>query len=278
MKKALNQWCFPAGTEIETLLSISKKYGFDGLELNLDEPGNPGLTLESDEHSTSLVKRSADNAGIELKSLSTGLYWTSPFTHEDDSVRDKAQSILRRQLEIAHLMEMDVILVVPGIVNERTSYKDAYTRSFKSIEPLVRTAESYGVTIGIENVWNKFLLSPLEMRDFIDSFTSPFVASYFDVGNVLQFGYPEDWIRILDKRIAKVHIKDFSTSVGNISGFVPLLSGDVDWGRTRAALEDIQYDDYVTAELSPYDLHDDLLAAHASTAINRIFDLGGEAE
>jgi hexulose-6-phosphate isomerase len=108
------------------------------------------------------------------------------------------------------------------------------------------------VAIGIENVWNKFLLSPLEMARYIDELNSDFAKAYFDVGNVLQFGYPEQWIRILGKRINKVHVKDFSTKVGNITGFVPLLAGDVNWPAVVEALEEIGYDDVITAELSPY--------------------------
>jgi hexulose-6-phosphate isomerase len=108
------------------------------------------------------------------------------------------------------------------------------------------------VYIGIENVWNKFLLSPLEMRNFIDEVGSGYVGSYFDVGNVLQYSYPEYWIEILGKRIKKVHIKDFDTSIGNINGFKPLLQGDVNWRKVVKALMDVEYDSFITAELSPY--------------------------
>ncbi|RPJ45010.1 MAG: sugar phosphate isomerase/epimerase, partial [Chloroflexi bacterium] len=109
-----------------------------------------------------------------------------------------------------------------------------------------------GVTICIENVWNKFLLSPLEMKGFIDSFGSPCVGSYFDVGNVLLTGYPDQWIRILGPRIRRVHIKDFKKSVGTAAGFCDLLEGDVDFDAVKKALSGIQYSGYVTAEIIPY--------------------------
>jgi len=109
------------------------------------------------------------------------------------------------------------------------------------------------VALCIENVWNKFLLSPLEMRDFIDSFNSEMVGAYFDVGNVLLTGYPEHWIRILESRIKRVHVKDFRRSVGTVDGFVDLLEGDVDFQAVKEALSDIGYDGYVTAEMLPFE-------------------------
>lgn len=275
MKKALNQWCFPEGTSLETIFHLSEKYGYDGVELNLYNSGETGITLESDTKDVQSIRKQAASYGLELKSLSSGLYWGASLTDSDDSVREKAKSILKKQLEVAHDLEMDAILVVPGLVNEHVTYHDAFSRSFQSIEPFVSLAEDYGVKIGIENVWNKFLLSPLEMMAFIDSFNTPFVASYFDVGNVLQFGYPEHWIENLNHRIVKVHIKDFSNSVGNIHGFVPLLSGDVDWKNVFHALKTIGYEDYVTAELSPYAFNPEVLVANTANAINQIFDMGG---
>ena len=110
-----------------------------------------------------------------------------------------------------------------------------------------------GVTLGIENVWNKFLLSPLEMRDFIDSFASDMVGAYFDIGNVLLTGYPDQWIKILGKRIKRIHVKDFDTTVGTADGFVDLLKGSVDFEATKKALAEVDYDSYVTAEMIPYE-------------------------
>ena len=74
------------------------------------------------------------------------------------------------------------------------------------------------VLLNPENLWNKFLLSPLEMRSFVDLFHSPWVGAHFDTGNVMQYGYPEDWILTLGPRIKRVHIKDFKRSFGDSSG------------------------------------------------------------
>jgi len=135
---------------------------------------------------------------------------------------------------------------------EVVPYDVCYDRATQAISQLLPTAEKLGVSVAVENVWNKFLLSPLEMRDFIDYFQSEKVGAYFDVGNVLLTGYPDQWIRILDSRIKRVHIKDFKLSSGTADGFVDLLEGDVDFDAIKKALTEINYDGYVTAEMIPY--------------------------
>ena len=136
---------------------------------------------------------------------------------------------------------------------EVVPYDVCYERATEAVRRLVPIAEQLGVALSLENVWNKFLLSPLEMRDFIDGFKSDMVGSYFDAGNVLQTGYPDQWIRILAGRIKRVHIKDFKKSVGTVDGFVDLLEGDVDLAGVKNCLDDIGYDGYVTAEVLPYE-------------------------
>jgi L-ribulose-5-phosphate 3-epimerase len=252
MLKAINQWGFPEGTSIEKVFEVSQAAGFDTVELNLNPPGSPGLTLETTAQEAKEIGALAQHRKMKLRSLSTGLLWASPLSSKDNSVREEGRRVVTKQLELAELLGMDTILVVPGVVNEETSYDECYERSQDEIAKLIPMAEKCGVTMGIENVWNKFLLSPLEMARYIDEFSSTCVGAYFDVGNVLQFGYPQQWIRILKHRIRKVHVKDFSKTVGNINGFVPLLAGDVNWDEVRLALHEIGYDDVITAELSPY--------------------------
>lgn len=249
---AMNQWGFAEGTPLERVFEISRSAGFDAVELNLNPIGGVGLTPETTAAEAETIRKLAEQFGIQLRSLSTGLLWGAPLSSKDASIREKGREVVSKQLELANILGMDTVLVVPGVVNPDTSYDDCYRRSQDEIRMLVPLAEKLGVCIGIENVWNKFLLSPLEMARYIDEFDSPYVGAYFDVGNVLQFGFPEQWIRILNKRIRKVHVKDFSTTVGNITGFVPLLSGDVNWPAVRSSLQEIGYDDVITAELSGY--------------------------
>jgi hexulose-6-phosphate isomerase len=154
---------------------------------------------------------------------------------------------------------LNAYLYVPGAVDvffdpnaEVVPYDVCYARAQAAISALLPTAESLNVAVCIENVWNKFLLSPLEMRAFIDSFDSPQVGAYFDVGNVLLTGYPDQWIRILGQRIRRIHIKDYQIAAGGDTGFCDLLDGDVNFEAVKLALAEIGYNGYVTAEILPY--------------------------
>lgn len=272
MLKGINQWCYPENTSIEKVFEYSKAAGFDVVELNLYQKGGEGLTLETTKTEAEKIASLASDNQIQLRSLSTSLLWETPLCSPDENIRKQGIHVVERMLEIASWIGMDTILVVPGAVSKEVSYDVCYKRSQESIKQILPLAESLNVKIGIENVWNKFLLSPLEMANYIDEFESQNVGAYFDVGNVLQFGYPEQWIQILGDRILKVHVKDFSTSIGNGSGFVPLLAGDVDWKEVRHALEKIGYEDTLTAELTPYALCPYTLADDTARHIDLIIN------
>src|SRR5690625_1428174 len=252
MLKGINQWCYPNGTSLENVLEYSQNAGFDAVELNLNPPGEVGLTTETTKQEAEDIKALASSYNIQLRSLSTSLLWKTPLSSPDEAVRNEGIQVVKKMLEVASYIGMDTILVVPGTVTPEVSYDECYRRSFEAIKQTIPTAEKYNVKIGIENVWNKFLLSPLEMATYIDAFESKYIGAYFDVGNVLQFGYPEQWIRILNKRIFKIHVKDFDTNAGNRTAFRNLLAGDVDWKTVIKSLENIGYQDTLTAELSPY--------------------------
>jgi hexulose-6-phosphate isomerase len=253
MLKGINQWCFPKGTPIEQVFAHSRRAGFDAVELNLQLPGNPGITVESTVQELEAIGRMARDHNLQLRSISCGLMGRNPLSSPDPEVRRRGIDLVKRQIEIANLLGMDTALLVPAFVDEaEASYDEAYQRSQEALHELARFAEQHKVHIGVENVWNKFLYSPLEMARYIDELQSPYVGVYFDVGNVVNFGFPEQWIRILGPRIRKVHVKDFRRSVGTAYGVVPLLAGDVNWIEVRKALQEIGYRDTLTAELSPY--------------------------
>lgn len=273
MKKAVNQWCFASGMPIAEVFEKALAAHLAGVELNIYEPGEVGLTLETTEQQARALKKQADDVGVALPSLSNGLLWKWPLSSPDAGIRQRAREVVQKQIALAGAMRMDAVLVVPGLVDEKTSYEECWKRSQDEVATLALLAAEHGVKIGIENVWNRFLLSPLDMVRYLDEIGSPFVGAYFDVGNVCNVGYPEQWIRSLSKRIVKVHVKDFSLAVGNIHGFVPLLSGDVNWPAVMASLRAIGYDDYLTAEVTPY-AHDDGQAVRdASAALDRIMTL-----
>lgn len=252
MLKGVNQWCFPEGTPLDKLFAVSKDAGYDAVELNVNPEGGVGLTLETTASEAEAIGRLARSHGIQLRSISTSLLWRSPLSAADPAVREQGRRVIGKQLELAELLGADTALVVPGAVNEETSYDDCYVRSHRELELLVPEAEKRQVRIGVENVWNKFLLSPLEMRQYVDDFKSPWMGVYFDAGNILAYGFPQQWIRILGERIFKVHVKDYRPGVGTGNGFVPLLSGDVNWTAVREALQAIGYTDTLTAEVGIY--------------------------
>lgn len=280
MKKGINQWSFPASYAVADCLRLASEAGFDGLELCLAETGE--LSLDSSIEDISRIARAAKQAGLEIPSLATGLYWKYSPTASDPSVRARAQEIAKKQLEFASLLGADTILYVPGAVNvpwdpssEIVDYETAYLRAKESLLGIVEYAERVGITVAVENVWNKFLLSPLEMRTFIDDINHPRVGSYMDVGNVLVSGYPEHWIRILGRRIRKVHVKDFKLEIGNIRGFTNLLHGDVNWPGVISALRDVGYDGYLIAEIMPpYGFYAEKMIYDISSSLDWILGKG----
>jgi L-ribulose-5-phosphate 3-epimerase len=266
VRTALNQWCLPAGMDLAEVFRVARAAGFDGVELNLYADGGQGCTLASTDAQILEIKRLADAHGLDLPSLSSGLLWESPLSADDVRVRERGHDIVRRQLEVAKLLGARTVLVVPGLVSEQVDERDCRRRSQEQLFDLAQTALALGLRIGLENVWNRFLLSALAMADFVDEIASPAVGAYFDVGNVLVSGYPQQWIRILGQRILAVHVKDYSRS----RGFVPLLAGDVDWPAVRSALVDIGYDGYVTAEVEPYRHHAHRIALDVAGQLSAI--------
>lgn len=278
MKKGINIWSFRGGLSPKEYVKMAKDAGYEGIEFALDETGIVGL--DSSDEDIKELKTIAEGEGLETPSLATGLYWKYSITSPNKETREKAKSIVRRQLELAAILGADTILVVPGLVSagstpdsEAVEYDVAYDRALEAFMELKEYAEKTKVVIGLENVWNKFLLSPLEMRDFVDRIDSPYVGVYFDVGNVLNTGYPEQWIKILGSRIKKVHFKDFKTSVGNINGFVDLLSGDVNYPAVMEQFKNVGYDDYVIAEMGVYRDYPDQTIYTTSIAMDKILGL-----
>lgn len=275
MKKGISIWSFPAAPLAESF-ALAKDAGFEGVEVALDEVGE--VSLSSTERDLLRVKQAAADAGIELYSVACGLYWKYWLTADDPSERQKAKDIVKKELEVAATLGCDTVLVVPGAVNadfedpnKVVDYKCAYMRSMEALTELKSDAERLGVAIGVENVWNKFLTSPMEMASFLDAIGSEFVGSYFDVGNVLFNGYPEHWIRILGDKIKKVHFKDYRKAAGGLHGFVDLLAGDVDYPAVMQALAEIGYDGWVSAEMIPnYKYYTEAIVYNTSNAMDRI--------
>ena len=275
MKKGINFWSFRKNS-LDEVFALAKDAGFEGVEVELNETGE--ITYSSTEKELKAVADKASNYGIELYSLVCGQCWTHLLSDEQESERTKAKDMIKRQLEVASILGCKSILTIPGCVNadfaapgKVTDYLTCYENSLNSLLELKKYAEEYKVDIALENVWNKFLLSPVEMRDFIDKIGSEYVGSYLDIGNTLANGYPEHWIRALGNRIKKIHFKDYRVAAGGLHGFVDILAGDVNYPAVMEELSKIGYDGWVTAEMIPaYTHYPDTIIYNTSNAMDKI--------
>ena len=227
------------GSVLEKMKAI-KEAGFEGTEMMSH--------MDQEE-----VLRARDETGLVIPSVCGKHHWAKPLSDPNPKVREEGLEALEHTLRDGKRYGATSVLLVPAIVNETVSYADAYTRSQAEIRKAVPLAEELGVKIAIENVWNQFLLSPLEAARYVDEFNSPAVGWHFDVGNVITYGWPEQWIRILGKRIQKLHIKEYSRKKRDAEGLwkgfdVPLLEGDNNWPGIMAALRDIGYKGWGIAE------------------------------
>ncbi len=217
---------------------LAKEAGFEEIEC----PTTP------DQAKAEEMLAASKTSGLRIHSVMNSEHWNSPLSSADAAVVEKSMDGMRTSLRNAKLWGADTVLLVPAVVNPQTSYQDAWTRSQKQIRQLIPLAKELNVIIGIEEVWNKFLLSPLEFARYVDEFNSPSIRAYFDVGNVAINSYPQDWIRILGKRIVKVHIKDFAFRK-RVAEFTPLLEGEIDFKAVHDALDEIGYRGTATVEL-----------------------------
>jgi L-ribulose-5-phosphate 3-epimerase len=238
----------PATISIMERFQLAKDCGFERIEC----PTTP------DQGDAEKIKAASEKCGLPIHSVMNMDHWEYPFSSADPAVVKRSQQGARISIRNAHLWGATTVLLVPAVVNAQTSYKEAYVRSQAAIRDLIPLAEELNVTLALEEVWNKFLLSPLEFARYIDEYKSPQIRAYFDVGNVVLYGYPQDWIRTLGPRIAKLHIKDFSFRHqkgrdDSVAAWVPLGEGDIDWPAVYQALHDVGYQGTATLELDPGD-------------------------
>lgn len=242
LKKGFMLDTFPSGDEYSVLekFNILKSAGFHGVE--------PPSGMDRAE-----VMAAKNETGLEIPSVVVSTHWNSPLSSPDLSVRETGLKGLETALYDADEYGASVVLLVPGVVNSDVSYQDVYVRSQQEIRKLIPLAEELGITIAIENVWNHFLLSPLEAARYADEFESTNIGWYFDIGNIINYGWPSHWIRVLGERIVMIHIKEYSRrkrdDEGLWNGFrVHYLEGDNDWPEIMKALKDVGYSGYGIAE------------------------------
>jgi L-ribulose-5-phosphate 3-epimerase len=242
IKKGLVLSMLPEKLSIADRFKLARDTGFEVIQA----PTTP------DAHQADEIKAAADSSGVHVDSVMNMAHWKYPLSSADPAVVETSMEGMRTSLHNAKVWGCDAVLLVPAVVNPQTSYKDAWARSQKQIRALLPLAEELKIVIAIEEVWNKFLLSPLEMLSYINEFKHPLVRAWFDVGNVVLYGYPQDWIHTLGPTIVKVHLKDFKRSESGYS-WVNLGDGDIDWPAVRQAFADIGYHGSAIAELQAGD-------------------------
>lgn len=266
MKKGITQYSLPQ-VSISTFLRKAREAGFDGAELVLREDGD--LTLHTTENELQEIVKTAQQEGIAVCDVAAGILGRYQLTSNDETVRRKGESVLERALEIARILQAQAVLAVPGAVTGEVHYVDAWDRSR---DILARAGEKYRaakVNLALENGGMKFLASPLEFRDFVDSFENDYIGVYFDTGNAMIEGFSHQWIQILGHRIKMVHVKDFKTSVRVWpAAYTQIFEGNVDWAKLMTALREIDYAGFLVAEIPPYRVFPEMVPTDTLSRLN----------
>lgn len=260
---------------IESALAQTKTYGFDALELAISTEGV--LKTSTTKAECKIIRQKIDDSGIFVDSLASGMSWGISPTSEDEATRNKSISLHKDALQVASNLGCKALLFVPGVVkspisSEIVRYDKALDRIRDAINQLLPIADDLDVDLCMENVWNGFFYSPIELRDFVDSFESNKLGVYLDVGNLIGYQqYPPHWIELLNSRIKRVQIKDFQENfdwTGSFS-FCDIGTGDVPWKETIEALKSINYQNTIIAEMLPWD---ETILSRTSAAMDQLFD------
>ena len=260
---------------IESALSQTKKNGFDALELSVSSEGVINTNTSKAECET--IRQKIDDSGIFVDSIATGMSWGVSPTSNDKSIREKSIRLHQDALKVASFLDCKALLFVPGVVKSPISpdivrYDRALDRLREAINQMLPIAEDLNVDLCMENVWNGFFYSPIELRDFVDSFDSDRLGVYLDIGNLIGYQqYPPHWVELLNSRIKRVQIKDFQENfdwTGSFS-FCDIGAGDVPWKETIAALNAIQYKSTIIAEMLPWD---ETILSRTSAAMDQLFN------
>jgi hexulose-6-phosphate isomerase len=278
MKKAISIWSFPEHYSVKKFIKVAQSAGFEGVELSMSMDGDINLTSNDDE--LTAIKKYALDHHITIHGVASNLSWNYSFADNDKEERKRAYDVTVRQIQIAKTLGATSIIYMPGAVYSELfrsekpplRYDIAHERNLEALLKLKPVAEKYEIDIAIENVWNKMYFSPLEMRELIDAVESPFVGAYFDVGNIMPYGFPEHWIPILDWRIKKIHFKDFKYNTVQLDGFSDLLSGEVNWPAVVDAIKEIGYKGWITSEVQPYRYYPEQIAYNSSANIDVILN------
>ena len=243
LKKAVNLGMIGGGGSVEDRFKMAKEAGFDGLELNRPEE----IPLD-------VLLKAKEATGLEIAGIICSTHWGKPLSSPDAAVVEAGMKGLKLALADAAELRCPRMLLVPGVVNKQVSYDDCWKRAVENIKRALPEAEKANCRIAIENVWNNFIMDPVSAARFVDEIGSPWAGWHLDLGNLVTFGWPEQWVRILGPRVFNLHIKEYSRKKRDGEGFgkgfnVELGEGDNDWPATMQALDDIAYKGYGIAEV-----------------------------
>ena len=259
---------------IESGLSQTKMHGFEALELSVSSEGV--ISTNSSKAECEMMRKRIDDSGVFVDSIATGMSWGVSPTSDDESIRKKSISLHQDALKVASYLDCKALLFVPGVVKSPISpeivrYDRALDRLREAINQMLPIAEDLNVDLCMENVWNGFFYSPIELRDFVDSFDSDRLGVYLDIGNLIGYQqYPPHWVELLNSRIKRVQIKDFQENfdwTGSFS-FCDIGAGDVPWKETIEALKTIEYKSTIIAEMLPWD---ETILSRTSAAMDQLF-------
>jgi len=259
---------------IESALSQTKMHGFDALELSVSSEGV--ISTNSSKAECEMIRKRIDDSGVFVDSIATGMSWGVSPTSDDESIRKKSISLHQDALKVASYLDCKALLFVPGVVKSPISpeivrYDRALDRLREAINQMLPIAEDLNVDLCMENVWNGFFYSPIELRDFVDSFDSDRLGVYLDIGNLIGYQqHPPHWVELLNSRIKRVQIKDFQENfdwTGSFS-FCDIGAGDVPWKETIEALRTIEYKSTIIAEMLPWD---ETILSRTSAAMDQLF-------
>lgn len=268
MQFAISEVGFPHD-EFERNCETIAAAGYDGIEIRIDEH-----RLENPDEVAEMRDVAADH-GLTIPTVLTSIGSWGDLSTPEDAVREERIASITRLIEevAADILAVESILLVPGTVDSEHPYDVAYENSLSAVREIAAGADGHGVGVAVENVWNDFLLSPLEFAEFVDRAAEDGpVGAYFDVGNILSYGYPEQWIRILGDRIEKIHVKDYDTDIDTIEGFTYPTQGDVPWDAVAEALDGIGYDGWITLEASPYPTGGERMPRQSLECLEAVFE------
>ncbi|MBT3855249.1 MAG: sugar phosphate isomerase/epimerase [Thiotrichales bacterium] len=260
---------------IESALIQTQSNGFEALELSVSNEGVINTNLSESE--CSAIRQKINDSGVFVDSIATGMSWGISPTSDDAGVRKNSIKLHQDAIKVASHLDCKALLFVPGVVKSPISpeivrYDRALDRLREAINQMLPIAEDLDVDLCMENVWNGFFYSPIELRDFVDSFESNKLGVYLDIGNLIGYQqYPPHWVELLNSRIKRIQIKDFQENfdwTGSFS-FCDIGTGDVPWKETISALKSIQYKSTIIAEMLPWD---ETILSRTSAAMDQIFD------